>query len=82
MSMDIKQFVRERNAALLSLDKDRIVAYLTKYGEKPHPDEEIFWIGIHKARTACTQLPKAARLESKRWLDERGYSSMDNGDLS
>lgn len=79
---DIKQFNKDRNEALLSMNKEKIIAYLAKYGQQFHSDDNIFWAGVHKARTAIPSLPFAERMVSKRWLDERGLSSFDDGDLS
>jgi hypothetical protein len=84
LSKDWNNFVRERDDALLSLDKEQLLAYARKWGVNlsyiPKSDE-LFWVSIHKARTAATSLPIAARQESKRWLHERGYQSMDDGDV-
>lgn len=67
-------FVRERDAALLSLDKATIEAYAQKY-QIPFPtDEEVFWVAIHKARFNCLSLPDEPRSDSLRWLERRGYS--------
>ena len=79
--MDTTQFVAERNAALLSLDRARIVAYMVKYGNAVPRDQELFWLGVHKARTAIPTLPMAARIESKRWLEARDSQSLDEGDI-
>lgn len=78
------QFAAERNDALLSLDKEKILAYGQKWGvnfSKVPGDEEGFWASVHKARTAIPALPMAARVLSKRWLSERGMASMDDGDV-
>jgi hypothetical protein len=76
-------FKRDRREALLSLDKAKIMAYLRKYGEDPRPSsDEVFWAGIHKARTALPELPVEARLASKAWLEAHGSKSEDDGDLA
>lgn len=82
--MNFKEFVKDRDEALLSLDKEKIMAYARKWGvnELLIPrQEEIFWIAIHKARTAAKSLPMEARSESKRWLQARGFHSMDDGEV-
>lgn len=82
-AIDLKQFKRDRNRALLSLNRDTITAYFKKYNvlrEIPE-DEEIFWRAVHKARTGCTELPMAARSESKRWLIAHGSQPWDNGEV-
>jgi hypothetical protein len=69
-----KDFVRERDAALLSLDKATIEAYAKKYGVTIPGDEETFWVAIHKTRCECLSLPDPARGYSREWLEWRGYS--------
>lgn len=80
---DIQAFLRERDEALLSLDRPRIEAYMAKYGEASSlpKDDRTFWAAIHKARTGARTLPMEARSLSKQWLTERGLSSFDDGDV-
>ena len=68
----IVQMVRERDEALLSLDREKLAAYAAKYGVALPDDESVFWLGIHKARCHAMSLPQEARDESERWLKERG----------
>jgi hypothetical protein len=77
----VKQFVAERNAALLTLDEATIRAHMAKWNIRTPENPIVFWIGIHKARTACLNLPREARVLSKTWLMVRGYQSMDFGEL-
>ena len=77
----IKQFVAERDRVLLSLDEAAIRKHNNKWHVRTPDDPVVFWIGIHKARTACLSLPREARLLSKMWLMTRGYQSLDDGDL-
>lgn len=78
----IEQFLKERKEALLSMDKEKILAYAQKWAIKNIPsDDETFWIAIHKARTGATDLSTKERIKSKQWLNERGYQSLDDGDL-
>ena len=80
---DIAAFVKERDEALLSGDVDRCMAFHAKH----NPDSivpnnrEIAEIGMHKARTAALSLPMSARVESRKWLSERGYKSLDGGTI-
>ena len=51
----MSNFVKDRDEALLSLDKDKIFAYLKKYGIFEYPvNEEVFWAGMHKARSLAS----------------------------
>ena len=53
----IKKFLKERNEALLSLDKNKITKTLIKYGVEIPEDEQIFWAGVHKARMEIISFP-------------------------
>lgn len=80
--MNTQQFLKDRREALLSMDKEKLLAYAKKYEVKSIPsDDEIFWIGIHKARTACVDLPMEERSKSKQWLTNLGFRSLDDGDV-
>lgn len=67
-------FLSERRAALLSMDREKILAYMRKWNAEPdvitimESDEDVFWGGVHKARVICMDLPKRDRDESRRWL--------------
>ena len=79
---ELQQFLTERRKAFLSMDKAKILAFADKWGAKiPQLDDELFWIAVHKARTGATDLPIEERRKSKAWLNERGFHSLDDGDL-
>lgn len=79
---EIKQFNRERDAAFLSLDEEKIRVHQLKWNHKNLPqDKEVFWGSVHKAITGTASLPLAFRKKSKAYLDERGLKSLDDGDL-
>lgn len=79
----IEDFVKERDEMLLSLDIDRMLEFRAKH----NPDapvmsnREIAEIALHKARTAAKSLPMEARKLSKDWLEYRGWTSLDDGDI-
>jgi hypothetical protein len=79
---DLSTFIEERNKMLLSLDPAKAIAFYKKYnpGQKP-PEGEILEISLHKARTGALTLPIEARRESKKWLTDHGFSSMDDDNL-
>ena len=72
--MDTKQFVKDRNEALLSLDKDKIIAYLNKYGIPVPANEKVFWAGVHKGIVNMKAAPKEQKFDSMLWLVEHGFS--------
>jgi hypothetical protein len=80
MSEDRKKYIRERNEALLSFDKDRINKFFAKHGSGSgeYLDDETFWIGVHMAITASTSIPDNLRKRSAKWLTDRGYSHFYN----
>lgn len=73
MSMDLNNFVKERNEALLSLDRDKILAYMKKYQvSTPTDDNEVFWASIHKAILVISA-PEDKKEQSRKWLREHGF---------
>lgn len=78
---DFEQFIKDRDKALLSLEKNKILAYCAKYGVSMPSNDASFWIGVHKAITGNVGLPLEFRKKSKQWLSKRGYKSLDDGEL-
>jgi hypothetical protein len=79
---EIKAFVAERDAVLIEGDLDKLRAFHQKHNPGlvlPAPD--VFECSFHKARTGAKSLPLEVRKISKAWLTQRGFSSMDDGDL-
>ena len=73
MKCNIKNFVKERNEALFSLDKEKLLNYCKKY-DIPIPENElVFWAGVHKARLGVTSLCDEKKQESIEWLNEHGF---------
>src|ERR1700761_6542637 len=81
---EIKAFVKERDEMLMSGDVDRCIAFHEKHNPGIHafPNREVAEVSLHKARTGARSLPMVFRLESKKWLNERGYTSLDDGELA
>lgn len=68
-------FVADRNAALLSMDLQTLLAFGARWGVDWHyslATEHVFWASVHTARTGAIALPLDERLESKAWLEARG----------
>ncbi len=74
----IKQFVTDRDAALLSRDLAKITASMRKYGSPELPDSEVGWRAIHKARTGIRNLSADEKQKSKDWLAAHGSAHMDD----
>lgn len=80
---NLKEFRKERAAVLRSLDPKKVVEFHKKWNNSVVlPTWEVVEIAMHKARTACRDLNRDERLYSKQWLTERGYRSMDEGELN
>lgn len=74
--MDFAKFRRERDSALLSLDKDMIVAYMKKYGIVFCPkDGNVFWASVHKARLEILDFPESEKEISRKWLKDNGFKA-------
>lgn len=57
------QFLRARDAAILSFDRRKIEAYSNEYGISTPQNDKVFWMGICKAVLA---LSSASEFEKKR----------------
>ena len=68
-----KQFIRERDKALLSLDKEKIVAYCKKYGVPIPENELVFWAGVHKGIVSLNASTAEQKCNSAMWLVEHGF---------
>lgn len=72
VKFDRVKFVRERDEALLSLEKEKIVFFCRKYGVYyPHSEIE-FWKSVHKARVALKGIPEPDKEISREWLLQHG----------
>ena len=72
--VNIKAFVRERDAALRSLDKKKLIAYMDKYGIDWKPmNDLVFWAAVHKARLSAKGFTAAEKKVSVDWLVDHGF---------
>ena len=71
--MDINDFIHERNAAFLSLEKEQILNYCKKYDVSIPDDELVFWAGVHKARLQI-DIPETEKNISRQWLKDNGFN--------
>lgn len=81
-----KEFIKDRNEALASGDKDKILAYCKKYNITIPDNENTLWAGIHKAICNMYLLENSPISieqynKSYDWLAEHDYSpSMMGGE--
>lgn len=79
--MDLTNFIQDRNEAIASVDKEKILAYCKKYKIKVPEDDEVFWAGVHKAVCNLFLLENSS-INSEQfnksydWLTERGYTPL------
>lgn len=71
----MKEFYRDRDEALLSLDEAKLRAYLAKYGERgpPAPAPLAFWAGCHKSILSLGIGTLEQRTKSREWLSDNGF---------
>jgi hypothetical protein len=60
---------------------DLLIAFHAEHGLLPYPSRAVAEIALHQSRTAVVALPMSVRSASKQWLIERGYRSLDDGDV-
>ena len=71
--MNIKKFVKERNEAMFSLEKEKIEAYCKKYDVPIPENEQVFWAGVYKSILAIENSPEHLRQKAIEWLDGHGF---------
>ena len=69
-----KNFIKERDEALLSLDKEKITKFLRKYGTPVPENETVFWAGVHKAIFHLDSANPGQKLKSMIWLVNHGFN--------
>ena len=80
--MEPNDFISKRNEALRTRDIDKVMDFLKEWNPDVVPkSSDIVEVGMHKSITAIASLPIEDRLASKKWLEARGYYSLDDGDL-
>ncbi len=79
---EINDFITRRNEVLRTRDVDKVMDFLKEWNPDAVPkSSDVVEVGMHKSITAVASLPIEDRLASKKWLADRGYYSLDDGDL-
>ena len=73
--MSLVDFIKDRDEALLSLDKEKILAYCRKYGIAMPKDELAFWAGVHKSILHINSATDEQKQRSCEWLTNHGFST-------
>lgn len=74
MSARVASFVKERNEALFSLDRERIEAYFRKRGSEMPKDDIAFWACVYKCICHITSAPEDLVCKAKEWLYAHGMT--------
>ena len=80
MSDEVRRYKAERDAVLLAGD----VAAFTRWAARHDvvfKDAAQAELVLHKSVTAICTLPHEVRARSKRWLLERGFQPLDDGEV-
>ena len=62
-------------------DPDVLMAFMRERGLQVPSSRDSAEVTLHKTITGVVSLPRKLRRASKRWLTERGFHSLDDGDL-
>lgn len=78
---DAKEFIKDRNEAFISMDKEKIIAYCKKYEITMPEEENDFWAGVHKVICNLFLLEDSPISieqynKSYEWLATHGYSPL------
>lgn len=68
------RYAKERNEALFSMDKEKIMDFFKKYGLDAPENETVFWATVHKCICNIPTAPAELSERSGRWLAEHGMS--------
>lgn len=74
----LEKFVAERNEALFSLNRNKIMAFAKKYNNpiaKEGVSDEVFWASVYKAIYNITTAPPELKRVAIRWLRQHGFTT-------
>ena len=74
MRARVASFVKERNEALFSLDRERIEAYFRKQGAEMPKEDIVFWACVYKCICHITSAPAELVQQAKEWLHSHGMT--------
>lgn len=77
----VQEYIKARDKVLLNGKLEDLKAFLKERNMPCPKRKEILIVVWHQCITASENLPKDYRRISRKWLIDRGYRSLDNGDL-
>ncbi len=75
---DFESYVKERDEALLSMDKDRIIAFCEKYDIPYSKDDKIFWATVYKCIYNLDSATHSHRIDALLWCIRNGFDCRIN----
>lgn len=73
--MNIEQYVKERDEALLSLDKEKIIAFYKRYNVPYAKKDKVFWATVYKCIFHINASTAQQKLNAECWLIENGFTT-------
>lgn len=77
----IAEFVKERDAALRSMDLDTLLSFCLAYEINIPDDKNVFLAGMHKARLGIIAFSETEKEVSRQWLLANGFDLEPGGKL-
>ena len=68
------RYVKERDEAFLSLDKQKIMKFCRRWHICLPDNETVFWCGVHKVVANTASATEEQRAKSIDWLKDHGFS--------
>jgi hypothetical protein len=75
-----EKFIKERNKALLSMNREKLIWFFRKHSIAWPDDENMFWANVHFARLQVTSFSEEVRRESADWLIAKGFLNIEERD--
>lgn len=69
----IKQYNKDRDKAVLSLDVETFKAFCKKWGNPIPPTDRVIEVTMRKMACHIPSLPSEFRAEAKKWLEDREF---------
>jgi len=70
---------KQRDEAFISMDKDKILAYLKSQGAPAPSSEIVLWVAAHKTRLYLPCISAEEKEKSRIWLIENGFPPVIQG---
>lgn len=82
MGLDINEYINERDAALLSFDRQKIEEYMRKYHLDISEQESVFWSNIARAILTMKNAPESAKTKAREILTKYRRSERAGRDMN